>query len=177
MRLKQKEQGGWQECFRNADCWLTSISATARLEPAEQESLWECFRIAERWLTWISALIGLEPTQQQWDRIRGSRQACRSAGAVPSAFSPQSQRQFHWRPWSQKACRSAGECRALAHLDLSINATGADGAGRLAKVLVQCPALARFDLRHNGDRHNAIGAVGSAKLRASWLGLASDLLL
>ncbi len=77
----------------------------------------------------------------------------------------------------QKGLLECLQCRALAHLDISINAIGADGTGRLAEVLVQCPALARLDLRHNGDRHNAIGAVGSAKLRASWLGLASDLLL
>ena len=69
------------------------------------------------------------------------------------------------------------QCPALSILDLGRNGIGEQGAGRLAEVLVQCPALARLDLRNNGDRHNAIGAVGSAKLRASWLGLASDLLL
>ena len=34
------------------------------------------------------------------------------------------------------------QCRSLAHLDHSYNGIVVDGAGRLAGVLAQCPALA-----------------------------------
>jgi hypothetical protein len=45
-------------------------------------------------------------------------------------------------------------------------------------VLGQCPALAHLDRSHNGHHYNGgIRAVASGKLRASWLGSASGLLL
>lgn len=55
------------------------------------------------------------------------------------------------------------QCRTLAHLDLSRNAIGGGGVGKLAGVLAQCKALAHLDLRNN-----AIGALKSEKVRASW---------
>eukprot|EP00961_Rhodomonas_salina_P169520 2284079-Rhodomonas_salina.1 len=51
------------------------------------------------------------------------------------------------------------ECKALAHLDLSSNELGAEGAGRLAEVLKGCKALA-----HLGLRYNQIGAEGAGRL-------------
>jgi hypothetical protein len=45
-------------------------------------------------------------------------------------------------------------------------------AKRLARVLAQCAALAYLDLSYNH-----IGAVGGRRLRASWRGQASGLLL
>jgi hypothetical protein len=64
------------------------------------------------------------------------------------------------------------QCPALAHLDLSGNQIGQDGAESLAGVLGQCTALAHLDLCAND-----IGTVGRGRLRASWLGQASGLLL
>ncbi len=62
-----------------------------------------------------------------------------------------------------------------AYTDLRM--TGQD-ARRLAGVLAQCPALAHLDLRYNGYNYTGgMGAVGSGKLRASWLGRAPGLLL
>jgi len=40
-------------------------------------------------------------------------------------------------------------CQALAHLDLGYTDIGAEGAGRLAAVLRQCPSLAHLDLSDN----------------------------
>ena len=42
-----------------------------------------------------------------------------------------------------------GQCRSIAHLDLSYNGIGAEGAGLLAVVLGQCPLIAYLDLGHN----------------------------
>jgi hypothetical protein len=64
------------------------------------------------------------------------------------------------------------QCPALAHLNLCDNSIGNAGAGSLAGVLAQCAALAHLDLRHNN-----IGAVGGRRLRASWCGQASGLVL
>jgi Ran GTPase-activating protein (RanGAP) involved in mRNA processing and transport len=65
-----------------------------------------------------------------------------------------------------------GQCTALMHLDLSGNHIGPAGAESLAGVLGQCPALAHLDL---GD--NDIGTFGQGRLRASWRGQASGLRL
>eukprot|EP00961_Rhodomonas_salina_P242004 3269221-Rhodomonas_salina.1 len=40
----------------------------------------------------------------------------------------------------------AGECKALAHLDLELNRVGDEGAGRLADALGECKALAHLNL-------------------------------
>jgi Ran GTPase-activating protein (RanGAP) involved in mRNA processing and transport len=66
-----------------------------------------------------------------------------------------------------------GRCRELVHLNLSSNWIEAGGAESLAGVLAQCTALAHLDLRE----HNDIGNVGGGRLRASWRGQASGLLL
>ena len=52
-----------------------------------------------------------------------------------------------------------GQCRSLAHLDLSDNRIGARGAGRLAKLLGQCGSLAHLNLSCN-----SIGAEGAGRL-------------
>ena len=65
-----------------------------------------------------------------------------------------------------------GQCRELVHLNLRGNEIEADGAERLAGVLAQCTALAHLDLRYN-----QIGTVGEGRLRASWRGQASGLIL
>jgi Ran GTPase-activating protein (RanGAP) involved in mRNA processing and transport len=64
------------------------------------------------------------------------------------------------------------QCAALAHLHLFANQIGPAGAGRLAGVLAQCAALAHLDLRAN-----YIGTVGKQRLRASWCGQATGLVL
>jgi Ran GTPase-activating protein (RanGAP) involved in mRNA processing and transport len=64
------------------------------------------------------------------------------------------------------------QCAALAHLHLAGNQIGEGGAEKLAGVLGQCPALAHLDLRFNH-----IGTVGEGRLRASWRGQASGLVL
>jgi hypothetical protein len=65
-----------------------------------------------------------------------------------------------------------GQCAALAHLDLSYNQIGPAGAESLAGVLGQCTALAHLNLGYN-----YIGGVGRRRLRASWRGQASGLVL
>jgi Ran GTPase-activating protein (RanGAP) involved in mRNA processing and transport len=65
-----------------------------------------------------------------------------------------------------------GQCPALALLNLGYNALGRAGAESFAGVLAQCTALAHLDL-YNND----IEAVGKERLRASWRGEASGLLL
>jgi hypothetical protein len=65
-----------------------------------------------------------------------------------------------------------GLCRVLVHLNLLGNLIGPGGAESLAGVLAQCTALAHLDLRVND-----IGTVGEGRLRASWRGQASRLLL
>ncbi len=92
------------------------------------------------------------------------------------------------------------QCRALVHLDLSDNSIGADGTGRLARVLEQCRALAHLNLcgnqmgtqgagvlagvlpqcralAHLNLSNNGIEAGAAERLRASWHGEVSDLLL
>jgi Ran GTPase-activating protein (RanGAP) involved in mRNA processing and transport len=64
------------------------------------------------------------------------------------------------------------QCTALAHLDLCGNQIGTAGAYSLAGVLAQCPALARLNLRYN-----QIGSDAAERLRASWRGQQSGLLL
>jgi Ran GTPase-activating protein (RanGAP) involved in mRNA processing and transport len=65
-----------------------------------------------------------------------------------------------------------GQCRMLVHLNLLGNLIGPGGAESLAGVLAQCTALAHLDVRVND-----IGTVGEGRLRASWRGQASRLLL
>ena len=65
-----------------------------------------------------------------------------------------------------------GQCTALAHLDLCGNEIGTAGAYSLAGVLAQCPALAHLNLRYN-----QIGSDALERLRASWCGQQSGLLL
>jgi Ran GTPase-activating protein (RanGAP) involved in mRNA processing and transport len=64
------------------------------------------------------------------------------------------------------------QCTALAHLNLRYNAIGEAGAQSLAGVLGQCPALAHLNLCAND-----IGTVGRGRIRASWRGQASGLVL
>ena len=66
-----------------------------------------------------------------------------------------------------------GQCRALAHLDLSFNQIGNAGGEALAGVLGQCPTLVYLDLSWN----NGIGSETAARLRAEWRGPLSSLLL
>ena len=54
-----------------------------------------------------------------------------------------------------------GQCASLAHLDLSVNEIGAEGAERLEAVLGQCTSLAHLDLGSN-----EIGAEGAGRLAA-----------
>ena len=68
--------------------------------------------------------------------------------------------------------RVLGQCTALAHLDLCGNEIGTAGAYSLAGVLAQCPALARLNLRFN-----QIGSDAPERIRASWRGQQSGLLL
>ena len=53
------------------------------------------------------------------------------------------------------------QCPSLAHLDLRGNSIGDEGAGRLAAVLGQCSSLAHLDLGGN-----SIGAEGAGRLDA-----------
>ena len=64
------------------------------------------------------------------------------------------------------------QCPALVHLNLYNNKIGDAGAESLAGVVAQCTALAYLDLRDND-----IGAAGQNRLRSSWCGPASGLLL
>jgi hypothetical protein len=65
-----------------------------------------------------------------------------------------------------------GQCTALVHLDLCGNQIGTGGACSFAGVLAQCPALAHLNLRYN-----QIGSDAAERLRASWCGQQSGLLL
>ena len=80
---------------------------------------------------------------------------------------------------AESLARVLGQCPALAHLNLRSNRIGKgrtgptdDGANSLAGVLGQCTALAHLDLSDN-----ELGVVGRGKVRASWGGQASGLLL
>ena len=64
------------------------------------------------------------------------------------------------------------QCTALAHLNLKYNQIGSAGAESVVGVLGQCAALTHLDLQYNG-----IEAVGEGRLRASWRGQASGLVL
>jgi hypothetical protein len=69
--------------------------------------------------------------------------------------------------------RLAGlQSATLAHFFLGTNQIGDNGAEFLAAVLGQCTALAHLDLCDND-----IGTVGRGRLRASWRGQASGLVL
>ena len=65
-----------------------------------------------------------------------------------------------------------GQYRELVHLNLNGNKIGASGAERLTGVLSQCPALARLELWGND-----ICAVEKGRLRGSWCGQTSGLVL
>jgi Ran GTPase-activating protein (RanGAP) involved in mRNA processing and transport len=65
-----------------------------------------------------------------------------------------------------------GQCRNLVHLNLMGNQIGNAGAERLAGVLAHCTSLAHLYL-HSND----IGTVGKGRLRDSWRGEASGLVL
>jgi Ran GTPase-activating protein (RanGAP) involved in mRNA processing and transport len=65
-----------------------------------------------------------------------------------------------------------GQCTALTQLDLSYNDIGDSGAESLAGVLGQCASLAHLDLWYN-----KYSAVLEGRLRASWRGQASGLIL
>ncbi len=65
-----------------------------------------------------------------------------------------------------------GQCTSLAQLKLSCNKIETAGAESLARVLAQCPALAHLNISTN-----SICAVGKGRLRASWRGQASGLVL
>jgi Ran GTPase-activating protein (RanGAP) involved in mRNA processing and transport len=73
---------------------------------------------------------------------------------------------------AQRLAGVLGQCAALAHLDLRRNGIGDSGAESLAGVLGQCPALAHLSLWGN-----RIGTVWQGRLRASWRGQASGLVL
>jgi Ran GTPase-activating protein (RanGAP) involved in mRNA processing and transport len=64
------------------------------------------------------------------------------------------------------------QCPALAYLDLSYNVICDAGAESLAVALGQCAALDQLELRGNG-----IEALGKGRLRSSWRGQASGLVL
>jgi hypothetical protein len=79
---------------------------------------------------------------------------------------------------AESLARVLAQCPALNHLSLAVNQIGEAGAESLAGVLGQCPTLTHLNLSHNGYNYSGgLGAVGSAKLRASWLGRTSGLLL
>jgi Ran GTPase-activating protein (RanGAP) involved in mRNA processing and transport len=65
-----------------------------------------------------------------------------------------------------------GQCTALTHLNLCINYIETAEAESLAGVLGQCTALAHLNLSDN-----QIGTVGTGRLRATWRGQASGLVL
>ncbi len=60
-----------------------------------------------------------------------------------------------------------GRAKALAHLDLSLNRIGAEGAGRLAGMQVESKSLAHLDLSSNGIGAEEMGrlavVLGSTK--------------
>eukprot|EP00961_Rhodomonas_salina_P083173 1117503-Rhodomonas_salina.1 len=71
------------------------------------------------------------------------------------------------RPYGSQSTRfefvaALGECKALAHLDLSGNELGDEGTRRLAEVLKECKALAHLDLSHNGIGDEGAGRLGAA---------------
>jgi hypothetical protein len=73
---------------------------------------------------------------------------------------------------AESLARVLGQCPTLAHLNLGGNQIGPAGAESLARVLVRCTALAHLNLRYND-----ISAAGRGRLRASWRGQTSGLLL
>eukprot|EP00961_Rhodomonas_salina_P271978 3675190-Rhodomonas_salina.1 len=60
---------------------------------------------------------------------------------------------------AQRLARVLGDCKALAHLDMSGNQIGAEGAGPLSRVLGGCTTLAHLSLIGN-----AIGVEGASRL-------------
>ena len=58
-----------------------------------------------------------------------------------------------------------GQCASLAHMDLSENGIGDEGAGRLAAVLGQCTSLAHLDLDDNGIGDEGAGGLAAVAKR------------
>ena len=54
----------------------------------------------------------------------------------------------------------AGGCQTISHLDLGGNKIGAEGAGKLARALCECPALSHLNLRSNGIGDEEVGVLG-----------------
>ena len=163
MQLQDHLPSGLQEeCWRSAERWCTWISVEFRSEPAVEKGLQECWGSAHRWLTSISVTIRLDqPGQRALHQCLGSAQ--RWLDLQYNDIGPAVAETF------------AGvlpHCASLAHLDLSENEIGNVGAKSFAGVLAQCPALAHLNLNCN-----QIGAVGKGRLRASWRGKGSCLVL
>ena len=118
---------------------------------------------------------------------------------MPSVGSPPSQRQWDGAGGTERLAGVLAKCRALVHVNLWNNQIGAGGAESVAGVLGQCSALAHLNQWNNGIGagaeslagvlgqcaalahlnlgNNFIEAVGKERLRASWCGQASGLLL
>ena len=104
MTLEQPGQKVLQESWRNAE-QLTLITLTIRSGQPGQRVLQECWGSAQGCLISISAAIcskhALQRVLQEcWAQpsagaAGAEREACRSSGAVRSAGSPQSRRQWH----------------------------------------------------------------------------------
>ena len=124
----------------------------------------ECWRSAERWCTLISVDNDIETDGAE--SFAGVLGQCAAL--------------VHLDLWNNDITDAGAEflagvlaqCPALALLHLSHNGIGPDGAESLAGVLGQCTALAHLNLQRNG-----IEAVGKGRLRASWCGQASGLVL
>jgi Ran GTPase-activating protein 1 len=57
----------------------------------------------------------------------------------------------------------AGGCQTISHLDLGGNKIGAEGAGKLARALCECPALSHLNLRSNGIGDEEVGVLGKCE--------------
>ena len=146
------------------------LSYNSDSEQPGQRGFQERSGSAGSWCTSISVAIGSKQVGQRGlQECWGSAQRWLTSICATIRSDQPGQRAL------QECCRSAQRwCtgRDLIDLNLSFNQIGLAGAEGLAGVLAQCPALAHLNFCGNW-----IGTVGEGRLRASWSGQASDLVL
>ncbi len=90
---------------------------------------------------------------------------------MPGAGAPQSLRQSDQISWAESLAGVLAQF-PLAHLNVGCNHIVDAGTESFAGVLAQCTALTHLDIRWND-----VGSVVGGRLRASWRGQVSGLLM
>ncbi len=184
-----------QECWRSAQRWRTLISAAINISESLAAVLAQCAALAHLDLGLNSigpdgAEQGQRALQDSWGCVQ--RWLTLISATIRPKHTGQSAWQECWRNdpalahlnlggnecyngigagGAESLARVLVQCEALACLNIEGDDIGAAGAVSLAGVLALCPAHAHLNLSDNG-----IEAVGGGRLRASWRGQSSGLL-